>query len=73
MKKRRALYPGSFDPVTYGHMDLIDRARQLFGEIYVAVAINNEKQPLFSAEERLRLLKQAVKRKKGLPLTRLTA
>ena len=66
MKKRRALYPGSFDPVTYGHMDLIDRARQLFGEIYVAVAINNEKQPLFSAEERLRLLKQAVGKKKGI-------
>ena len=66
MKQRRALYPGSFDPVTYGHMDLIDRARQLFGEIYVAVAINNEKQPLFSAEERLRLLKQAVGKKKGI-------
>ena len=66
MKKRRALYPGSFDPVTYGHMDLIDRARQLFGKVYVAVAINNEKQPLFSAEERLRLLKQAVGKKKGI-------
>ena len=65
-KRSRALYPGSFDPVTFGHIDLIDRARQLFDEVFVAVAVNDEKQPLFSGEERLRLLKAAVGKKKGV-------
>ena len=45
---RRALYPGSFDPVTYGHIDVINRARKLFDEVYVAVAINSDKNPLYS-------------------------
>ena len=66
LKQRIALYPGSFDPVTYGHMDLIDRARQLFDEVRVAVAINNEKKPLFSVEERTKLLKQAIGSKNGV-------
>ncbi len=64
--KRTALYPGSFDPVTFGHMDLIDRARKLFDEVRVAVAINHEKKPLFSVEERLDLLKKAIGKKKGI-------
>ena len=66
LKQRRALYPGSFDPVTYGHIDLIDRARQIFDRVFVAVAVNDEKKPLFSVEERLKLLKQAVGNKKGV-------
>jgi pantetheine-phosphate adenylyltransferase len=57
---RRAIYPGSFDPVTNGHLDIIGRARKLFDEIIVAVAINDEKRPLFSLEERLALLRQAL-------------
>jgi pantetheine-phosphate adenylyltransferase len=57
---KRAIYPGSFDPVTNGHLDVIGRARKLFGEIVVAVADNDEKQPLFSLEERLALLRQAL-------------
>lgn len=57
---RRAIYPGSFDPVTNGHLDVIGRARKLFDEIVVAVANNDEKQPLFSLEERLALLHQAL-------------
>lgn len=57
---RRAIYPGSFDPVTNGHLDVISRARKLFDEIIVAVAHNDEKQPLFSLEERLALLHEAV-------------
>ncbi|MBI4358889.1 MAG: pantetheine-phosphate adenylyltransferase [Candidatus Omnitrophica bacterium] len=65
-KRRRALYPGSFDPVTYGHIDLIDRARNLFEEVSVAVAINSEKSSLFSVEERIKLLKQAVGKKTGV-------
>jgi pantetheine-phosphate adenylyltransferase len=69
LKKRRALYPGSFDPVTYGHMDLINRARELFDEVYVAVAVNEEKNPLFPVEERIELLKQAIKGKKGIKIS----
>jgi pantetheine-phosphate adenylyltransferase len=57
---KRAIYPGSFDPVTNGHLDVIGRARKLFDEIVVAVAYNDEKQPLFSLEERLSLLHQAL-------------
>lgn len=53
---RRAIYPGSFDPVTNGHLDVIERARKLFDEVIVAVAHNDEKQPLFSLQERLDLL-----------------
>lgn len=68
LKQRRALYPGSFDPVTFGHIDLIDRARQLFDQVYIAVAINEEKKPLFSVEERLKLLKQAAGQKKGVTI-----
>ena len=55
---RRAIYPGSFDPVTDGHLDVIERARTLFDEVIVAVAHNDEKQPFFSLEERLDLLRE---------------
>jgi pantetheine-phosphate adenylyltransferase len=54
---RRAIYPGSFDPVTNGHLDVIERARKLFDEVIVAVAHNDEKQALFSLQERLDLLR----------------
>jgi pantetheine-phosphate adenylyltransferase len=54
---RRAIYPGSFDPVTNGHLDVIERARKLFDEVIVAVAHNDEKQPLFSLDQRLDLLR----------------
>lgn len=57
---KRAIYPGSFDPVTNGHLDVVERARKLFDEVIVAVAHNDEKQPLFSLEERLNLLAQTV-------------
>ncbi len=56
---RRAIYPGSFDPVTYGHVDVIERARKLFDEVVVAVAVNDQKQPFFELEERLRFLRAA--------------
>lgn len=56
---RRAIYPGSFDPVTNGHIDVIERARKLFDEVIVAVAHNDQKQPLFSLEDRLALLRKA--------------
>jgi pantetheine-phosphate adenylyltransferase len=57
---KRAIYPGSFDPVTNGHLDVISRARKLFDEIVVAVAHNDEKQALFTVEERLALLADAL-------------
>ena len=53
---RRAIYPGSFDPVTNGHLDVIERARKLFDEVIVAVAVNDQKQPFFTLAERLELL-----------------
>jgi pantetheine-phosphate adenylyltransferase len=59
---RRAIYPGSFDPVTNGHLDVIERARKLFDEVVVAVAHNDEKQPLFSLQERLDLLQETAGR-----------
>src|SRR3954467_1998629 len=59
---RRAIYPGSFDPVTNGHLDVIERGRKLFDEVVVAVAHNDEKQPLFSLEQRLDLLRETAGR-----------
>ncbi len=56
---QRALYPGTFDPVTYGHIDIIKRAREIFSEVIVAVANNSSKKPLFSVKERLRMLEEA--------------
>jgi pantetheine-phosphate adenylyltransferase len=57
---RRAIYPGSFDPVTNGHLDVVERARKLFDEVIVAVAHNDEKQALFSLDQRLNLLRETV-------------
>src|SRR5215216_2394053 len=53
---RRAIYPGSFDPVTNGHLDIIERGCKLFDEIIVAIVVNPHKQPLFTVEERRALL-----------------
>ena len=57
--KRKAVYPGSFDPITYGHVDIIKRASIIFDEITVAVAHNLDKEPLFSVQERVVMLKKA--------------
>lgn len=55
-----AVYPGSFDPITYGHLDVIARGRKLFDELIVAVGRNPGKQPLFSADERVAMVEQLV-------------
>lgn len=59
--KKRAIYPGSFDPVTFGHIDLIKRALKIFDDVIVAVAHNPTKSPLFSVEERVQMLKRAMR------------
>ena len=57
----RAIYPGSFDPVTYGHLDIIRRSSGLVDELIVGVLNNNAKSPLFSVEERVKMLKEVTK------------
>lgn len=59
-RKHLALYPGSFDPITYGHLDVIQRGRKLFDELIVAVGRNPSKDQLFSAEERVEMAKKLV-------------
>ncbi|PIY83727.1 MAG: pantetheine-phosphate adenylyltransferase [Candidatus Omnitrophica bacterium CG_4_10_14_0_8_um_filter_43_18] len=61
-----AIYPGSFDPVTYGHIDIIKRALRLTEYLIVAVASNIEKMPMFSLKERIFMLRQATKGLKGV-------
>ncbi|MBQ3104589.1 MAG: pantetheine-phosphate adenylyltransferase [Lachnospiraceae bacterium] len=56
---KKAIYPGSFDPVTYGHIDIIRRASDIFDELIIAVLNNTAKTPLFSAEERVNMLEEA--------------
>jgi pantetheine-phosphate adenylyltransferase len=55
---KRAIYPGSFDPLTYGHLDIIERSSKMFDELHVAVLKNNAKNPLFSADERVSMIKE---------------
>lgn len=58
--KRIAIYPGSFDPVTNGHLDILERSKKLFGKTICAVGINSSKTPLFSLEEKLDMLHHTV-------------
>ncbi len=58
---RKVIYPGTFDPVTNGHIDIIRRARELFDEVVVTVAINPGKTPLFTVEERIQMLEESLK------------
>ena len=63
MKKRRggslAVFPGSFDPMTNGHLDIVDRGLAVFDRVRLAILLNPEKQPLFSVEERLAIIREA--------------
>lgn len=64
----RAIYPGSFDPVTYGHMDIIERAARISDELIVGVLQNNAKSPLFSVEERVIMLREVTKEFKNVKI-----
>lgn len=68
MTENRILYPGTFDPITLGHIDLIERASQLFGHVVVAIAANPLKTPLFSLSERLHLVKMATHHVKNITI-----
>ena len=57
---RRAIYPGSFDPVTNGHLDIIERGCKLFDEIIIAILVNPDKRPLFTIEERREMLNEVL-------------
>lgn len=59
-KERVAIYPGTFDPITYGHIDLIDRGLRIFDRVIVAVASNEPKNPLFSVEERIEMVRRSL-------------
>ena len=58
----KALYPGTFDPITYGHLDIIESAVEVFGEVVVVGAGSEKKNPLFSLEERIKMAREATKR-----------
>jgi len=57
----KAIYPGSFDPITYGHIDIVQRARKIFDELIIAVVTNPAKETLFTLEERRRLCEEALR------------
>jgi pantetheine-phosphate adenylyltransferase len=67
-----AIYPGSFDPVTLGHVDIIHRARQLFDSLIVAVAQNEAKSPLFEADERVAMIEEAIGEDPGVVVKKLS-
>lgn len=64
--KKIAVYPGSFDPITNGHIDIAERASRVFDQIIVAVAKNPRKKPLFTIEERLQMIKEALSHNKRI-------
>jgi pantetheine-phosphate adenylyltransferase len=73
MSEKIAVYPGSFDPFTNGHLDVVDRALGIFDKLIVAVAANPDKrQPLFTVEERIKLIEESLKGRHGVEVTSFT-
>lgn len=64
------IYPGSFDPLTNGHLDVIQRAEKLFDKVIVAIATNDSKNPMFSMDERCRLVSESIKGMEGVSVDR---
>lgn len=67
---RRAVYPGSFDPITNGHLDILDRSLQLFSEVVIVVAGTGHKSPWFTPEERVDLIREVTSTRKGVRVER---
>jgi pantetheine-phosphate adenylyltransferase len=66
MKRTIAIYPGTFDPITFGHIDVVERAAQLFPHVVILVARNTSKQPLFSGDERIAMVQEVFRGRKGI-------
>ena len=66
MKKIIAIYPGTFDPITYGHMDIIKRSTKIFENLIIAVAEDTTKSPIFSVDDRVKMVKQEIKTLKNI-------
>lgn len=69
---KRAIYPGSFDPITNGHLDVLKRALKVFDEVIVLVAVNPEKKTKFTEQERIEMIKEATKGLKGVKVDSTT-
>lgn len=68
---KRAIYPGSFDPVTFGHIDMIERSAKIVDELVVAILVNSAKNPLFSVEERVSMLREITGHVPNIKITSL--
>jgi pantetheine-phosphate adenylyltransferase len=66
LKKITAIYPGTFDPVTNGHLDIIERAAKLFDKVIITIAVNSSKKPLFTKDERMDMIKNVTKKFKNV-------
>lgn len=63
-----AIYPGSFDPITFGHIDIAERSSKIFDKVYVAILVNKEKKPLFSVDERLDMINRSLNNIKNIEI-----
>src|SRR6478672_646592 len=69
-KVRKAIYPGSFDPITNGHLDILDRSLSLFSEVIIVVAGTGHKNPLFTPDERVEIIREVTSDRKGVKVDR---
>ncbi len=69
----KALYPGTFDPITYGHLDILERAASLFDEVVITVAVNTRKESVFTEQERVALIEQTLEGKAWAEKVRVVA
>ena len=68
MKPVTAIYPGTFDPITFGHIDVVERARTLFPRVIILVARNTTKAPLFNERERIAMIRETFRRRPGIEI-----